>query len=360
MEIDSPVDTCASDKLLTQEAITEMRAKLPEYVVNCFEAAGYDTLAIIADADVSNKPGNSIEEIEKFISETYPNNPKFCRDIAAPSPFRFPPGHRKRICNFVQEVRAAQKTKKTRLSRNKRPIEHVVGSKSKVDKRSKPGVAKEVIICDKSDHHFNPVDLFGKIRRQIASWQRSQADHKVKELKEYEHFEILVSDENKVSFTCKMCGSKSSLGFKDGKCILSNLTRHITKCIGNPKCPKYTENRMFKYLSGSTSSSKATATLRSSSETAKSSIEKQPQDQLTEDTTTVAKSSAQQVIIIPDTEPKSSEKVILQHNPPGNGHATAIVSDPVESVVGETLPQLSNQPNEDSHPFRITPPVNKK
>ncbi len=219
MEVDSLADTCTSYKLLTQEAITEMTAKLPEYVVNCFEAAGYDTLDIIADADVSNKPGNSIEEIEKFISETYPNNPKFCRDIAAPSPFRFPPGHRKRICNFVQEVRAAQKAKKTHLSRNKRPIKDVVGSKSKVDKRSKPGVSNKVIVYDKSDHHFNPVNLLGKIRRQIANWQHSQGDSKVKELKEHQHFEILVSGENKVSITCKMCGSKSSLGFKDGKCI---------------------------------------------------------------------------------------------------------------------------------------------
>lgn len=204
-----------------------------------------------------------------------------------------------------------------------------MGSKSKVDKRLKLGVANKVISHDKNDHHFDPVDLLGKIRRQIANWQRSQGDRKVKELKEHKHFEILVCDESKVSFTCKICGSKSSLGFKDGKCILSNLTRHITKCVHNPKCPKYTENKMFKYLSGSTSSTKATATLRSSSETAKSLIEKHPQDQLIEDTTTVAKSSTKQVIIIPDTEPKSSDKVIVQHAPPGNGRATAIVSDPV-------------------------------
>ncbi len=160
-----------------------------------------------------------------------------------------------------------------------------MGSKSKVDKQSKPVVSNEVIVYDKSDHHFNPVDLLGKIRCQIANWQRSQGDSKVKELKEHEHFEILVSGENKVSITCKMCGSKSSLGFKDGKCILSNLTCHITKCVHNPKCPKYTENKISNYLSGSTSSTKATA----SSETAKSSIEKQPQDQLIEDTTTVTR-----------------------------------------------------------------------
>ena len=199
-----------------------------------------------------------------------------------------------------------------------------------------------MIVYDKSNHHFNPVDLLGKIRHQIANWQRSQGDSKVKELKEHQHFEILVSSENKVSITCKMCGSKSSLGFKDDKCILSNLTHHITKCVHNPKCPKYTENKISNYLSGSTSSTKATAT--ASNETAKSSIEKQPQNQLIEDTTTVAKSSAEHVIVIPDTEPKSRDKVILQHTPPGNGHATAIVGDPVESVIGETCHNcLTNQ-----------------
>ena len=61
-----------------------MTAKVPEYVVKCFEGYNFYTLDIISNADISNKPGNSIEEIEKFISETYPNNPKFCPDIAAP------------------------------------------------------------------------------------------------------------------------------------------------------------------------------------------------------------------------------------------------------------------------------------
>ena len=91
-------------------------------------------------------------------------------------------------------------------------------------------------------------------------------------------------------------------------------------------------------------------TLRSSSEREKSSIEKRPQDQLIDDTTTVAKTSAKHVIIIPDTEPKSSDKVFLPHTPSGNSHATAIVGDPVESVIGET-----HQPNEDGHSFRTTP-----
>ncbi len=34
MEVDSPADTCTSYKLLTQEAITEMRTKLPKYVLH--------------------------------------------------------------------------------------------------------------------------------------------------------------------------------------------------------------------------------------------------------------------------------------------------------------------------------------
>ena len=55
-----------SDKV---DAVSLMKDSLPEYVVNCFLAAGYDVTEVIAAMDVSENPGNSIESIENYISE---------------------------------------------------------------------------------------------------------------------------------------------------------------------------------------------------------------------------------------------------------------------------------------------------
>ena len=44
------------------------------------------------------KKRNSIEQMEKFISEKFPDTPEYARGK------KFPPGHRIRIQNFVEEV----------------------------------------------------------------------------------------------------------------------------------------------------------------------------------------------------------------------------------------------------------------
>jgi len=44
-----------------------MKKKLPEYIVKCFQAAGYDDMDTIAKMDTSENPGNSISKIEQYI-----------------------------------------------------------------------------------------------------------------------------------------------------------------------------------------------------------------------------------------------------------------------------------------------------
>ena len=51
-----------------------MKEALPLYVVKCLTAAGFDSLEVIAEMDVSGDSGNSIEQIEQFISEKYPDD----------------------------------------------------------------------------------------------------------------------------------------------------------------------------------------------------------------------------------------------------------------------------------------------
>ena len=47
---------------------------LPSYIVNHFLAAGYDSEEIITSMNVSNRKGNSISEIEKFIEKSFPED----------------------------------------------------------------------------------------------------------------------------------------------------------------------------------------------------------------------------------------------------------------------------------------------
>ena len=75
------------------------------YVVKCFEAAGFETLKVIAEMNIGNEPGNSIEQIEHFITDQFPNDPEYQRGK------KFPPGHKIRIQRFVEEVKQNQSKK---------------------------------------------------------------------------------------------------------------------------------------------------------------------------------------------------------------------------------------------------------
>ena len=91
--------------------VTALQAKLPRYIVNCFLAAGYDTLEVIADVD-----DDCLQEIEQFISEQYPNDPKYTpTKIPIHTPFKFPPGHRKRIQKFVGRMKEIVRSRKRQI-----------------------------------------------------------------------------------------------------------------------------------------------------------------------------------------------------------------------------------------------------
>ena len=71
-------------------------------------AAGYDTLHVIGKMDISKNPGNSLEEIEQFISSEFKDDPRFERGITSKSGFKFLPGHRLRILDFVSKIKLNQ------------------------------------------------------------------------------------------------------------------------------------------------------------------------------------------------------------------------------------------------------------
>lgn len=222
MDLDSDGDA----DILTEAAITLMKRNLPTYISNSFIAAGYDTLPVIAEMDISDKPGNSLQVIEEYISKEYPNDPRFYRSNMTCT--FFPPGHRQRIERFVKQVKEQLEEEK-QLKRKRR-----VGScnTAGMSKRGKSGGDTS---SNSSDSHPSPLSIAGDIRRQVAKWQRQQKDEKLRKLKEHQHFEVKVSENQggstDVSVSCLVCGKSSTRGQKHGKVLISNWTRHATKCV---------------------------------------------------------------------------------------------------------------------------------
>ena len=52
--------------------------KLPQYVVNCLFASGFDVADVIMSMDVSEQPGNSMETIENYIKNNYVGHEDYC------------------------------------------------------------------------------------------------------------------------------------------------------------------------------------------------------------------------------------------------------------------------------------------
>jgi len=80
---------------------------LPEYIVNCYIASRYDEETVICNLDVSDKPGNGISKVESYINRKFADSPRHNPTLLLP--FEFSPGHRERICNFVEELKRSQR-----------------------------------------------------------------------------------------------------------------------------------------------------------------------------------------------------------------------------------------------------------
>ncbi|MDA8002571.1 MAG: hypothetical protein MPL62_14930 [Alphaproteobacteria bacterium] len=250
----------------TTAAICIMQRKLPGYVVETFIAAGYDTLEAIANMNISNEAGNSLQLIEEYINSTHPNDPKFMRSNVTASMFRFPPGHRQTIESFVKEIKQLE-DEKTRRAR-KRATEATTGPKAKLHKETPTysGDSTSSVDAAPSTH----ASTLAYIRQQLVKWQRSQKDSRLNALKEYEQYEVQVQA-NEVdnmfatSVLCKVCNRSYALGQKAGRVMISNWTKHISKCIETSKCHRGVTRTIRDYLHASEAqtcslSSKANAT----------------------------------------------------------------------------------------------------
>ena len=232
----------------SNEAIKVMKRKLPEYIVNCFIASGFDTLAIISEMDISSKPGNSLQQIEEYITAEHSEDPGCMRDHIFSGNFKFPPGHRHTIEKFVNEMNELQRKKPCK----KRECEDRCILQKKKRKVTTSVTDKEIPNFSKSSECADSgyqARLLGDIRRQVAKWQQSQKEQKLRELKEHTQFEIHVAvKEGGMLFSnihCNICGKRYSLGKKDGLTMISNWTKHVSKCVKSCKNPSQNLHRYF-------------------------------------------------------------------------------------------------------------------
>ena len=232
--------------------------KLPEYVINCFLAAGYDSADTIASMEVSG-PRNSIEVIEEFIDKHFRGNGAYYNNsLLAKHPFVFPPGHKVRIASFIAEVKNAIKpsTKpKREVSCQRQPKRPRVASHTSEDEAEPSSMA-----------------IVGQVRGSISRWVKSQSNDKLQNIKENEHFEVVVSKGSNgptVSVKCNACSKTFGLHKKNStaaKYQISNWTRHIKACKMLMKTERCVQKPLGMFISvgksvpnGSTSDSLVTS-----------------------------------------------------------------------------------------------------
>ena len=103
-------DFTASIDIHSEDITEKMSSHLPTYIINCFLAAGFDSLDVITDMNLSNKPGYSIETIENYINEQFPGDKTYTH--FGSNVCKFPPGHKGRINKFVQVIKNEVKKRK--------------------------------------------------------------------------------------------------------------------------------------------------------------------------------------------------------------------------------------------------------
>ena len=241
-----------------------MKESLPDYIVNCMLAAGYDDIKIISAMDVTDSEGNSISIIENFIEKRFKGDPDYCHNHISKSslPFEFPPGHRLRICNFVHAVKKMYRTSISNKShlltckRKRTTDQHNFGKAKKfklsdhiaVPSAGSTEVSKQVEITkDKwSDESQDESIILNSVRQRLNKWMQQQTNTRLSKLKENNDYTIIVeaSSQNSVCVKCNACSTSINLHKKDktrlnSSYLLSNWTKHVKSCtmseVGNAK-----------------------------------------------------------------------------------------------------------------------------
>ena len=271
-----------------------MRQRLPVYVVNCLLAAGYDVIEVISNMDVSENPGNTINKIENFIERNFPGDCRYVPSSLTHSTehsqhlaqhstkltanFEFPPGHRERICSFIQEVRAKVTARSVNETCKEKPSQlHVQKSLDTSGKESKrkrhydnddiPNQIKSRIPLSEDDNSSEEAEvsvatISKQVRDNIRIWVRGQRDPKLKNLIEGKHYNLQVTPDVRnprsflASIRCLSCNTYISLHQrnrleKQSPFLISNWVRHWKNCDVTAVKSKFQQPSLHCFLSKS-------------------------------------------------------------------------------------------------------------
>ena len=233
---------CASHSISStmedSEFLTLMEQSISEYAMNCFINAGYDTPNVVVQMKTVGNC-NSLDEIESFILKHYsdddscfPPTVQARRDTSATTSthrkFVFPPGHRIRITDFINSVKA-----KFALAGKKRSSSSTFSAKKQ--KKSETSPTKE-----RAQTTYDLKEIADDVRKRITDWLRKQAvagENYLSELKEFKDYRVSVkldhSEHPCASVYCELCDKSYKLMSKRPKLtmMLSNWTSHIKACI---------------------------------------------------------------------------------------------------------------------------------
>ena len=212
---------------LEVDILALMDKRLPTYVTNCLKAAGYDELEIIASMDITDGEGNSISTIERYIEKTHKSNPEMLLPCCTPEsmnslPFEFPPGHRIRICKFVEEVKQLSKNLSLKAVSSQHTKQCITAKKTKLVDRA----ANQALL--------SVDDVSCQVLESVKDWICKAKLMHLSSLKEKTHYSVVVKGQNNgkiaAAVNCGMCNKSIRLQLQNSCFILSNWTRHVRKC----------------------------------------------------------------------------------------------------------------------------------
>lgn len=214
-----------------------MNERLPKYVVKCFLVAGFHTEEVICTMDItSDGPKNSINIIESYIAKRFHGNPEMCDSFSSQLPFEFPPGHRLRICSFVQEVKQMYKKIHKFNFHHKNKRMQLMGQDIQAKKlKTKTVMPKDHII--QSEISVSTIER--QVQSSIKHWTESQKNKTLRNLTEKEHYNVQITataDSFSAIVQCGLCNTTVQLQEACDKnnvtyYRISNWCRHMKKCI---------------------------------------------------------------------------------------------------------------------------------
>ena len=225
-----------------------MKDRLPEYIVNCLIASGYDEMQVLCDMNTSETPKNAIEKVESFINKKFSGKPEYNPTLS--QPFEFPPGHRARMCNFIRELKMLRENAKRKAKSSK---------KRKISRSHAELSADKVDLTDDAELTVVNIEMVSKqVRSNLRNWATKQSKANFKKLQEGVHYSLKISPKESpgffsVSLRCAKCNIFIQLHQKDNSdCtdpyLISNFTRHVKLCFTKNVTKKHPES-LHKFFS---------------------------------------------------------------------------------------------------------------